>query len=156
MPRILARRHKLKIIGDGENIVGLTYVENAAFAHLLACDALQFGSPNAGKAYFITDLQPVKVWAWINEVFRCLGYPPITRKIPAGLVYVVGAVLEDIWKFLGIEKEPFMTRFVAKSLSTHQYYDLSAAIEDFGYYEKENPKEGFEKMLGYFREKPPK
>ena len=45
-----------------------------------------------------------------------------------------------------------MTRFLASQLSNSHYYDLSAAIEDFGYRELVDPKEGWELMIAYFKE----
>ena len=133
IPRILQRAHRLRIVGTGKNKVGLTYVENAAAAHLQALDALRVGSPNAGKAYFITDSEPVVIWEWINNLLKALGRRPILRRISARKAFVIGAVLEFFWRILPLKGEPPMTRFVAKQLSTHHHYDLNAAIEDFDY-----------------------
>ena len=55
IPRMIERHDRLKIIGDGQNKVGICYVDNAAHGHILACDALGPDSPNAGKAYFVAD-----------------------------------------------------------------------------------------------------
>jgi nucleoside-diphosphate-sugar epimerase len=71
LPRLIQRHRagRLRILGDGENRVALTYVENAAAAHVSAGDILQFGHPSAGRPYFISDLEPVRVWDWLNGVF---------------------------------------------------------------------------------------
>ena len=63
-----ARNGRLRRIGDGTNLIDTVYVENAAAAHLLAADALQPGSPVAGRAYFISQGEPVNCWAWIDEI----------------------------------------------------------------------------------------
>jgi nucleoside-diphosphate-sugar epimerase len=62
----------------------------------------------------------------------------------------VGGFLEWIWNTFGVSGEPPMTRFVARQLSSSHYYDLSAAIEDFGYKEHTSPQEGMQKTLDYF------
>ncbi|MBI2531729.1 MAG: NAD-dependent epimerase/dehydratase family protein, partial [Deltaproteobacteria bacterium] len=61
IPRVLqrARAGRLFIVGDGNNKVDVTYVENAAQAHLQAVDHLQPGSVVAGQVYFISQGEPV-------------------------------------------------------------------------------------------------
>lgn len=135
LPRVIDRNRKgrLRIVGEGRNKVGITYVDNAAAAHVQALDALAPGSANAGKAYFITDPEPVVIWDWINQVLAALGEPAITRKVPTGLARFVGGALEGAWELFGLDGEPPMTRFVAAQLSSAHWYDLAGARADFGY-----------------------
>ena len=82
IPRLIARARsgRLRRVGDGTNLVDITYVENAADAHLLAADALgarsapaaEAASP-AGKAYFISQGEPVNCWQWIDEILALVG-----------------------------------------------------------------------------------
>jgi sterol-4alpha-carboxylate 3-dehydrogenase (decarboxylating) len=60
-PAIIANARKpfFMRIGDGRNISDFTYVENAAYAHILAMERLVPGSPVAGAAYFITNGEPI-------------------------------------------------------------------------------------------------
>ena len=154
IPRVIERHKKLRIVGDGSNKVGLTYVDNAAYAHILAEKALvNSKSPNAGKAYFITDFEPVVLWDWLNSLLETLQYPKITKKISARMAYRVGSILEWVWKCFGLSGEPMMTRFVAKQLSSSHYYDLSAAKTDFGYHEKVSPKDAWDRTITYFSQK---
>lgn len=150
IPRMIERHDRLKIIGDGENKVGICYVDNAAHAHILACDVLTPTSANAGKAYFVADDEPVVIWAWLNQFMGRLGKKPITSKVPRNVAYGLGVVMEFVWRTLGIKGEPFMTRFVACSLSADYYYNLKNARADFGYETIVGPEEGFEKMVEYF------
>src|SRR5262249_54032330 len=61
IPRLLARARagKLRQVGDGSNRVDVTYIDNAAAAHLRAADRLAPGSPVAGRAYFVSQGEPV-------------------------------------------------------------------------------------------------
>jgi 2-alkyl-3-oxoalkanoate reductase len=70
IPRLLerARSGRLRRVGDGRNRIDMVYVANAASAHLQAADALEPGSPVCGRAYFITQDDPVNCWDWINEI----------------------------------------------------------------------------------------
>ena len=153
IPRMIERHDRLKIIGDGQNKVGICYVDNAAHAHILACDALAPDSANAGKAYFVADDQPVIIWNWLNQFMGRLGKKPITSKVPRSVAYGLGVILEFLWRTVGIKGEPFMTRFVACSLSSDYYYNLKNARADFGYETLVGPEEGFEKMVEYFKAK---
>ncbi|MAA80522.1 MAG: 3-beta hydroxysteroid dehydrogenase [Deltaproteobacteria bacterium] len=150
VPRILERAHRLRIVGDGTNKVGICYVENAAYAHILAADALSQEANNAGKAYFITDLEPVVLWEWINNLLVSLNKPPITRTIPLFWAQRIGGLLEWVWNSFSLSGEPMMTRFVARQLASSHYYNLSGAIQDFGYKEHTLPEDGMKQTLAYF------
>ncbi len=135
LPRLLARARagRLRIVGEGQNLVSLSFVENAASAHVAAALGLSPGAPCAGTAYFVNDAEPVRVWDWLNEVFAALGVPSVTRRVPAGVAYGAGVLLEGAWSIFGLDGEPPMTRFVAKQLSTSHTYDLGPARDDLGW-----------------------
>jgi len=155
VPRLLARGRagRLRIVGSGTNRVGLTYVDNAAHAHVLAADVLCPTSANAGKAYFITDDDPVVLWEWVNRLFVALSVPPVTRRVSAKMALNAGGMLEWIWRVFRLGGEPPMTRFMARQLATHHYYDLSAARADFGYSERVGPSVGWDRMIEWFVDK---
>lgn len=135
LPRLVkrAKAGRLAWIGGG-NQVDVTYVDNAAHAHLLALDALGAeGAKPAGKAYFISQGTPVHPDAWVGEILSALGVAPVKRRLKLPVAYAVGAVMEAVWSVFGLKGEPLMTRFVAAQLGTSHHYDLSAARRDFGY-----------------------
>jgi nucleoside-diphosphate-sugar epimerase len=153
IPRILDRaaRGRLRRVGDGTNRVSVSYAENVAHAHLLACDALRPGSPVAGRAYFINEPEPVNLWVFVGEIVRRAGLPPIRKSISAGAAWRIGAVLEGIYRVLRLPGEPPMTRFVASQLSTSHWYDVSAARRDLGYEGVVSVEEGLGRMEGELR-----
>lgn len=134
VPRLVqrARQGRLRPIGDGTNRVDITHVKNAAQAHLIALDSLQAGTAN-GKAYFISDGQPVVLWDWIADLLKRLGEPDLKKPIAAKTAYRMGALLEKIWSMFKLPGEPPMTRFVATELSKDHWFDISAARRDLGY-----------------------
>lgn len=138
VPRLLerARAKRLAVVGDGENEVSLTHVENAAHAHLLAAERLAPDAPHAGRAYFLGQQEPVRLWTWIRELLAELDLPPIERRLSRAAATRLGAVLEAVWKTCALSGEPPMTRFVAAQLSTSHSYDLGPAQRDFGYEER--------------------
>lgn len=146
IPRLLdrARRGQLRQVGDGKNLVDAVYIENAAAAHLLAANALSL-SMN-GKAYFISNDEPVNCWNWINDILALAGLPPVKRRLPLPVAYAAGAMLEGLWTVLGRTDEPRMTRFLAAQLGTSHYFDISAAKRDFGYVPKVTMAEGMSRL----------
>ena len=135
LPRLVkrAKAGRLAWIGGG-NEVDVTYVDNAAHAHLLALDALGTKEAKpAGKAYFISQGTPVRPDAWVGEILAAIGVAPVKRRVKLPLAYAVGAMMEAAWSVLPLSGEPPMTRFVAAQLGTSHHYDLSAARRDFGY-----------------------
>ena len=154
VPRVLAlaKSGKLKIIGRGENKVDLTHITNVVDAHLLAEGALvQPNSPAGGRAYFITNGEPVPLWPWINGLLRDLGQPPVTKKIPLGLTFALGGLLEAFWRINGRDGEPPMTRFVAKEMATDHYFNISAARRDLGFHPLMTMAEGTADLVAHYK-----
>lgn len=154
LPRILkkAAAGKLMIVGDGSNIVDLTHVENAAFAHIKAAEALVERKESInGKVYFISDGAPVKLWDWLNDLFKRCGVPPLKRHISYGTAYKVGAVMEFVYRTLRLSGEPPMTRFLAGQLSHSHYFDISAAKRDLGYEPSVDQEKALSETVEYLK-----
>lgn len=156
VPRILdrARKGRLVRVGSGKNRVDIIYIANAVEAHILACDALERGSPVAGNCYFISDGKPVVLWDWIGQVLCRLGRPPVTRSMSYRSARVLGAFLEMMYRALAIRREPPMTRFVAAQLATSHYFNISRARTDFGYAPVVSQEEGMQNLIRYFQARP--
>lgn len=154
IPRLLerARQGKLRIVGDGQNLIDMIYVENAALAHLQAADALRPGSPVCGRAYFLSQGEPVKCWEWINEILALAKLPPVTKRISYRTAYAAGAVLETVHWLLGRTDEPRMTRFLAAQLATSHWFDISGARHDFGYEPRISIAEGMQRLEAWLSE----
>lgn len=135
LPRLFerARRGLLRIVGDGRNRVSITYVDNAAEAHVAALLALAPGAAWAGRAYFVNDAEAVALWPWLNGLLARLGLPQAKRRVPLGVARAAGACLETAWRALHLAGEPPMTRFVAAQLAASHWYDLAPARSAFGY-----------------------
>jgi len=148
VPRILERGAKgaLRKLGTRECLVDTIYVDNAALAHLQAADHLDVGSAVAGKAYFLSQGEPLPIWDVVNRILDAGGLAPVTRTISPALAYKIGSILEKVYGLLNLKGEPRMTRFVAKELSTSHWFDLSAAKNDFGYQPEVSFDEGMERL----------
>ena len=150
-----ARAGKLKFVGDGQNLVDTTYIDNAAQAHLDAFDALHDkpGAACAGKAYFISNGEPKPIADIVNSLLRATGAPTVTQLVPFRAAYAVGTVMEALYGLLPLKGEPLMTRFLAEQLSVPHYYDISAARRDFGYQPRISIIEGLRQLGAWWRKR---
>ena len=86
-----------------------------------------------GRAYFITNGEPVVLWDWINQLLTALGEKPVTRHLSLSTASSIGAICETLWRVLPLNGEPPMTRFIAAELAKDHWFDLTAARRDLGY-----------------------
>lgn len=177
----LARRGRLKIVGAGRNLVDCTHITNVVDAHVLAeqalhqCNLIGYTTTGArrategrpggsrgagdkssagdprGRAYFITNGEPVVLWDWINELLRGVGVPEVTGRVSLASAYRAGAVLEALWRVLPLHGEPPMTRFVAKELATDHWFKIDAARRDLGYAPRVSMAAGTAELIAYYR-----
>lgn len=156
LPRILmkGRRGLLRRVGPTANLVDTVYIDNAVDAHLLAGEQLGPDSAIAGKAYFITNGEPVPLWDLIDRMLACAGLPPVQRSISARTAYIAGAFLETTYRLTGRQTEPPMTRFVARQLATAHWFDISAARRDLGYEPRISIEEGLKRLAAWLKTNP--
>jgi len=148
-PRILARGHRLKEIGNGANKVDTIYIDNAARAHMLAEKKLAEDRRLSGRVYFISQDDPVPVWWMINAILAAAGRPPLKGRISIPAARRIGAFFEAAYHRLGIAKEPPLTRFVVSELSTSHWFDISAAKNELGYRPLISTAQGLEKLSAW-------
>jgi nucleoside-diphosphate-sugar epimerase len=153
LPRLVDRAvaGRLRFVGDGENRMDTTFIENAVDAHLRALDALQPAAACAGRAYFISNGEPLSAREIVNDLLRAADAPEVDKTIPFAAAYAAGAALELAWRLLRLDGEPPMTRFLAEQLSTPHWYDISAAERDFGYRPRVSVAEGLAQTAAWWR-----
>ena len=153
VPRILeaAKSGKLMQVGDGTNLVDVTYVENGALAHIQAADKLEEGSPVCGQAYFIGDTEPVNLWNWVNELLEKNNIPKITKAVSYTKAKKIGAVMEFFYNLLKLKGEPRMTRFVAAQLAKSHYFSHKKAYDHFGFDPQISYEEGLKRTLEWLK-----
>jgi nucleoside-diphosphate-sugar epimerase len=143
LPRLLAvaRRGRLPQIGDGRNLVDLTYIENVVHALVLALTA----EKAAGRTYTITNGEHVPLWDLIRTVLQRSGLSPRLRRLPYRLVYLLAGAME--WRATLLGGEPLLTRYTTAILARTQTYNIGAARRDLGYEPLVPVDEGVERTL---------
>lgn len=154
VPRIITKGKsgKLRRIGNRLCLVDTVYVDNAARAHLQAAEKLAPGSSVAGKAYFISNGEPIELWEMVNRILAAGGVAPVNRSISAEAAYAIGTICEKLWGWFRLSGEPPMTRFVARELATSHWFDISAARNDFGYQPEVGTEEGLTRLTQWLKQ----
>lgn len=147
LPRLIsaARQKRLPQIGDGHNLVDLTYVENVVHALLLASDA----QAAVGKTYTITNDEHIPLWDVIRNVLHRLNLPADLRTVPLSMALAAASFMEMRAALTG--KEPMLTRYSALILARTQTYDIRAARHDLGYTARVSVADGIEPTLASLR-----
>lgn len=130
LPRLIAaaKSGRLPIIGDGQNRVALTYVDNVVEAILRAAEA-----PDAalGKTFTIDGSEAPLLWEVIGQVLEALHIPWKPRRISLQTALLAAGVMEQVARLTG--REPRLTRYTVALLARTQTYNTSPARELLGY-----------------------
>ncbi|MFO7708776.1 MAG: NAD-dependent epimerase/dehydratase family protein [Desulfobacterales bacterium] len=151
VPRILARAHRLRRIGDGKNRVDTTYIDNAAAAHLLAADRLRENPGLSGRVYFISQGEPIPAWEMIDAILKAAGRGPVKGRIPHRGAWLLGWACERVYSGLRLAGEPPLTRFVADALARAHWFDIGAARRDLGYAPAVSTAEGLRRLEAWLK-----
>ncbi len=149
VPRLFEKRRKgkLRLLGAGEHLVDTIYVDNAAMAHIQAFEAMLIKPASVGgKAYFLSQDQPITIQQFMNRLLSTGDLPPVDKTINTRVALFAGWLLQTVYKSFGIKSEPQVTLFVAKQLSSPHWYDISAAKRDLGYKPQVSIDEGMERL----------
>ena len=112
---------------------------------------LRPGAAPAGRAYYISQGEPVNCWDWIDELLALAGLPKVRKAISLGMAWRLGALCEAVYGALRIDREPPMTRFLAAQLGRSHYFDVSAARRDFGYGAAISTSQGMQRLAADWR-----
>ncbi|MDL2259619.1 NAD-dependent epimerase/dehydratase family protein [Deltaproteobacteria bacterium OttesenSCG-928-K17] len=133
-----------------EALVDGVYIDNAAEVHLLAAEKLNAGADIGGRAYFISQGEPLTAADLILKILQAVspdGGPVRPRGyLPPWLGLAAGTLLETIWRAFKIESEPPLTRFVAEELCLPHWFRLDKARADLGYGPRLSLAQGLEAL----------
>lgn len=148
LPRLLAaaRAGRLPQIGDGRNVVDLTYVENVVHALLLAGES----EAAVGNTYTVTNGEPAPpLWDVVRSLIARLGLRSDLRRLPLPVALAAVSLMEARARRTG--REPLLTRYSVLILARTQTHDISRARRDLGYAPAVTLEEGIERTIAAFR-----
>jgi sterol-4alpha-carboxylate 3-dehydrogenase (decarboxylating) len=148
-------------IGENNNLFDFTYVENVAYGHLLALQALLQTHrilPTVpldhervdGEPFFITNGQPVYFWDFARSVWYEAGDRrklSSVWKLDREFAMMIGAILELIFWVLG--RKPTLTRQQARYSTMQKYHNIDKARQRLGYSPLVDVDEGIRRGVKY-------
>ena len=119
-------------IGSCKSLADNTHVDNLVFAEFLAAEKL-IEAPGVvgGKAYFVTDEEPMNLIDWFSPLFEELGYRRPKISIPVPLMYCAAYLMEWLHRFGG--PRPLMTRLEIHNLTSDFIFRTDRARRELGY-----------------------
>jgi nucleoside-diphosphate-sugar epimerase len=147
-PRLLrvGARGRLPIIGDGNNLADLTYIDCAVAGLIRAVEAPE---DCCGQAYNLTNGESVRLWDLIGSLFRQVGLPEPRRRVPRAAALAWAAMSEAWGRVSGAE--PRLTRFGVGVLAYSQTFDIRKARELLGYAPPVSMAVGVERFVSAHR-----
>jgi len=151
LPRLIDRleHNRLPIIGDGKNIIDLTYIDNLVDALVLCMHSPQ---STLGKKYNITNGEPIFLWEIIRKLCGELGLLFPRRHIPYPLADAAAALLEGIYQLIPGQPEPPLTRYTVSVVAKNATLDISAARKELGFTPNVSVEEGFTRFIRSWKE----
>lgn len=131
-----ARKGKMKfMIGNGENLVDFTFVENVVHGHILAAEHLSQDTALGGKAFHITNDEPIPFWTFLSRILIGLNYEAPKYHIPYWVAYYLALLLSLLVMVISpvIQLQPTFTPMRVALAGTFHYYSCERAKKALGY-----------------------
>jgi nucleoside-diphosphate-sugar epimerase len=150
-PRIVRALEKgtLPIIGGGKNKTDVSYIDNVVESCLCAAKA---DVPLEGRAYNITDGEPILLWPMLTHICKELGFSIPTKKRSARILRWAARGLEVIHRRFTPEKEPILTEYSVGLLSCTCTLNIDRARTELGYTPLVSTEEGINRFLSWWKE----
>jgi len=124
------KKKRLVIEGGGDNVLSLTFIDNAIDAIMLALAQQERGS----LIYNVTDGMKVTSKKFIKDIIDILGIKYTLRNIPYPIIYSAAYFFEQYYIFTRRQTKPPLTRFGARILKYNAMFDISRAMNELGYH----------------------
>ncbi|GED29375.1 NAD-dependent epimerase/dehydratase family protein [Brevibacillus centrosporus] len=150
LPRLIRANEEkfVPLVNGGKATIDLTYVENVVDALLLCMDS---PTRTLGRAFNITNGEPVTMIDVLREVFQRLGMPLRAKQISYREAYAAAWMLELASKTVLGYREPVLTRYSVGVLAKSQTLDISRAKDELGYQPRVSMQEGIELFTKWWR-----
>ncbi|KAM0929906.1 hypothetical protein ACQ4PT_001275 [Festuca glaucescens] len=160
VPILVSYGGMMMIMGDGKNCDDFVYVENVVHGHLCAERALftkEGAKISGGKAYFITNMEPVNMWDFLYMILEDLGYHSRFRlRIPLYLLMPITCLVDwsynNILSRCGMRKPGVLTSTSIKYATLNRTFNCNNAAEQLGYKPIVSLKDGVKMTTKFYKE----
>ena len=156
LPAILARARAGSLrfgVGREDKLSDFTYIDNLIDALVLAERRLTAEPSLGGRAWFVTNGEPIGFWDFVDRVLIAMGMPATRGRIPYRVAYAVAALAEGFSTLTGRAAGPEtgLTRFAIRYMCTHHYFSIDRARRDLGYQPAVSIDEGIRRTIEHLR-----
>lgn len=150
VPRLIKAydEQKLKIVGNGNNLIDLTPVSNVVDAIILAIN----NDSVINETFNLSNGKPVKLWDVINYVLKKLDRTIVTKKVPYWIAYLVSYIYELHSKVFNTG-EPTTTRYSIGVLAKSCTLNIEKAFNLLKYVPNQTTEEAIEEFLKWYKSK---
>lgn len=131
-PRILgvALGGRFPLVHGGRAVIDITHVDNVVAAIRAA---LRPDAPGDGRAYNISNGQPMAVGELLAHTFALCGLQVALRPVPRTLAVAAAGVAETLARLRPGRPEPRLTRYGVGVIGWSQTLDIARARDQLGY-----------------------
>lgn len=150
LPRLLAvaASSRFPLPSGGRALIDITHVDNVVDA--VEC-ALRADVPGDGRAYNISNGEPVRVRALLQRLFSLLDLDVRLLSIPRTVLHALAAVAEQAARVRPGRPEPHLTRYGVGVLAYSQTLDITRAQRELGYAPRVSIDDGLERFAHSWR-----
>lgn len=128
-------------IGEGKNYDDFVYVENVVHGHLCAdktLSTIEGARTSGGKAYFITNMEPMNMWDFLYLVQEELGYKRIFKiRVPIIVIkpasYLIEWAYRAVFSHFGTCQPQILTPARIRYVTLNRTFSCNKAVEELGY-----------------------
>jgi nucleoside-diphosphate-sugar epimerase len=135
------RSGALRWVGGGRHRTSTTHVDNTVEGLLAAAE-----HGRGGRAYFVTDGDPVVFREFVSELIATQGVTPPEGTVPTPVARALAAAGETAWKLLPLPGVPPLTRFASWVASQECTLDDSRARSELGYAPVKTREQGMREL----------
>jgi nucleoside-diphosphate-sugar epimerase len=129
-------------IDHGKYKTSTVHIDNLVHAVKLALEKMP-----AGECYFVTDGEQPTYHEFLTAVLGAYGFNLPEKSLPSWLARSAAFVVEGVWRTLGIERQPPMTRHAIDLISGEGTLNDAKARRDLGYRPVVTVEEGIQQLV---------
>jgi nucleoside-diphosphate-sugar epimerase len=145
-----ARAGRLFVVAGGRALIDTTYVDNAADALVASAERLSADGALAGRAFVVSNGEPLPVRVLLGRICAAAGVPPPGRDLPLALARGLAAAAEHVWARSRPADEPPATRFLVDQLALAHWFDPRPFREATGWRPTVSVAEGMRKLAAFY------
>lgn len=145
-----ARAGRLFVVGGGTALIDTTYVDNAADALVAAAEHLTPTGLLAGRAFVVSNGEPLPVRVLLERICEAAGVPPPRRDIPLPVARGMAGLVERLWARARPDDEPPATRFLVDQLALAHWFDPRPFRDATGWRPAVSLDEGIARLAAWY------